>query len=392
MKRSTVNKIIDICPDFRLMKKALSAVRMKRIRGHYIPTTDVIAGESNDEDKKRIVEKYTAEHRNELRSTYEMMDHIFKHAPQYRKRVNDDKLRTDLLFCRMAYGFQPDEYLCFDLEHQSYEERRNWISDWDRYIYIHSVNDVKDAQIFNNKVRTYEMFAPYYKRAAIGIKTKKDFQAFKRFTNEYPQFVKKQVYEGMGRSVELMDLKQISALELFQDLIAKGEHIIEERIVQSNVMSELNPSSVNTVRCITINTKKGIKTPFCFLKVGRNGSFVDNGGAGGILTGIDPESGIVVTHGYDEFHREYVSHPETGILFKGFKLPQWDEMKRICREMAHKVPSVKCIGWDMAFTDQGWIIVEGNGMTQFIVPQIVFQRGIKQEVEEILQNVERIVT
>lgn len=383
--------IIDICPDLKFTKRALAAARIKRIRGHYISTADTIAGENSDAQKKRIVEKYISERKSELQSTLEMMEYIFKNAAQYSNRITDDMLRTDMLFCRIAYGFQPDEYLCFNLENQSYEERRNWISDLDRYIYIHSINDVKEAQIFNNKARTYDVFASYYKRAAVRIKNKEDFPVFEKFINEYPQFVKKQVYEGMGRSVELMDSKHVSALELFHILISKGEHILEERIIQSDVMSALNPSSVNTVRCITINTKKDIKTPFCFLKIGRNGSFVDNGGAGGILAGIDPESGIVVTYGYDEFNIEYVSHPETGIFFKGFKLPQWDEMKRICCEMAQKMPNVKCIGWDMALTAMGWIVVEGNGMTQFIVPQIVFRRGIKREVEEILQNVERII-
>ena len=40
--------------------------------------------------------------------------------------------------------------------------------------------------------------------------------------------------------------------------MVKGPRLLEERVVQNNVMGVLNPSSVNTVRCITLNTMDGI--------------------------------------------------------------------------------------------------------------------------------------
>ncbi len=59
--------------------------------------------------------------------------------------------------------------------------------------------------------------------------------------------------------------------------------------------------------------------------------------------------------------------------------------------MAEMVPGVKCIGWDMALTDNGWIVVEGNWATQLVVPQIVFNRGIKEEVENIMRRVDLLI-
>ena len=37
-----------------------------------------------------------------------------------------------------------------------------------------------------------------------------------------------------------------------------------------------------------------------FIKIGQKGSFVDNGGAGGILAQIDPKNGTIITDGKDE--------------------------------------------------------------------------------------------
>lgn len=157
-------------------------------------------------------------------------------------------------------------------------------------------------------------------------------------------------------------------------------------------MAKLNPSSVNTVRCITFCLGGNVQIPYCFLKVGRNGSFVDNGGAGGILAGIDVRSGKVNTCGYDEYNETYEIHPDTGVRFDGYQMPEWEKLKAICCKMSGMLPSVKCIGWDMAYTDDGWVVIEGNGMTQFIVPQIVYKKGIKKELLSYMDKMDLLIS
>ena len=166
----------------------------------------------------------------------------------------------------------------------------------------------------------------------------------------------------------------------------KTKYIIEECVHQSECMSGLNPSSVNTVRCITFMTSQGIKIGPCFLKVGQGDSFVDNGGKGGILIGINSQNGILDTDGYDEFLRKYKKHPNTGTEFSGYQLPEWNQMINIVKEMSMQVPNVRYIGWDMAHTDSGWVVIEGNGGGQFIGPQIVWQRGFKEDIEKLLNG------
>lgn len=54
-----------------------------------------------------------------------------------------------------------------------------------------------------------------------------------------------------------------------------------------------------------------------YLKVGRAGSVVDNGGAGGIIINIDKETGELVTDGVREDNTVYARHPDSGMPFKG---------------------------------------------------------------------------
>ena len=54
-----------------------------------------------------------------------------------------------------------------------------------------------------------------------------------------------------------------------------------------------------------------------------------------------------------------------------------------------KAPTVKYIGWDVAYSDSGWVLIEGN-MGQFIGPQTIYKIGIKKQVQEYLKDMEPI--
>lgn len=377
-------------PNIPILRKAITKQKVRKFREPILSGEQVRRGECDPEEKARIVRQCLEKYPIFAAYTKSSMRDLFARAPEYKDREDKEQLRTDILFCRYAYGFEPEEYLCFGLENKTEAQKREFVSDIDRHCYAYRMNDPFEIPVFNNKAKTYRMFRPYFHRNAVAIHKPKDLSKFQAYVREHPVFVKKAVYESMGRSVELVDVENCGRTkeQVFHELIGKGMHILEERVEQCGVMSALNASSVNTVRCITLNTKNGVQIPYCFMKVGRAGSFVDNGGAGGILVGIDRDTGVLNTDGYDERNIRYASHPDSGITFKGYQLPQWDSMLAVCKEMSAKINKVKYIGWDMAHTDQGWVVIEGNGMSQMIGPQIVWQYGIKAELEAYISSME----
>lgn len=299
---------------------------------------------------------------------------------------DNKKLICDILFWHFVYGFTVNEFFCYDFYDKSPEERYAYISDREIIMFGYEVNDIDEMQIFSDKMQTYEAYKKYYKRDAICICMKDDLSAFIEFIKQHPKFVKKEVREACGRSVELIDTTKLNIDEflLFNSLISKGKTILEEPIIQGSEMNRLNFSSVNTIRCITLVKNNEIKIPYCFAKIGREGAFIDNGAAGGILVGIDCENGVFATDGIDEFGRKYVVHPDTGMKLKGFQVPEWKDMLEICKEMAEKKSSVKFIGWDMAYSNKGWVVVEGNNLSEAIGPQSTFGRGIKSDILQYL--------
>ena len=300
-----------------------------------------------------------------------------------------DTVEEDVKFCYYAYGFSPFEYLGYGFRYLSDQKRREYISELESIIYGYRLNDIADMMVFMDKVKTYERFKKYFHRDACRVSSKKDYRAFESFTDKHPTFVAKEAVSSRGHGVQLVTADSPSSRKrIFEELLQQGDVLVEELISQSSAMAKFNKSSVNTVRCITLNTPYGVKIIHAFFKAGRAGSFVDNGGAGGIIVGIDRPTGLLATDGTDELGVRYACHPDSRVEFKGQQLPDWQSLVEVCHEMSSVMPSVKMIGWDFAHTEGGWVVVEGNGLTEVIGPQSAFAKGIKSEFEGQIRGIE----
>ena len=41
-------------------------------------------------------------------------------------------------------------------------------------------------------------------------------------------------------------------------------------------------------------------------------------------------------------------------------MPYWDELVAFAKEIAMVVPEQRIVGWDLALSVDGWVIIEGN--------------------------------
>ena len=296
----------------------------------------------------------------------------------------------DMRFWSFAYGYTPQEYISCGFRNKSFEERRTFLSEQEGQVIAWKLNEIEALRLFFDKYRTYQTFQSAYRRDAIFIHSQEDYNGFCSFIEKHPIFVKKPIRESGGHGIELTDSKMMDRQELFSKLLIENTLILEEPIIQSSALRRINASTVNTVRCQTIGTKDGVSVIWCFGKLGRAGSFVDNGAAGGILAGIDIQTGVINTDGIDEYGKVYTSHPDSGCPIKGFCYPDWQELTALCIKLSSEKPEAAWIGWDLAHTDNGWIIVEGNSMTDVIGPQATSQTGIRKEIEKVLRKAKRI--
>ncbi len=134
-----------------------------------------------------------------------------------------------------------------------------------------------------------------------------------------------------------------------------------------------------TVRILTIATPDGPKAFRAGWKIPAAGNVADNfWRAGNMLAGLDFETGRVerVTSGVGFDMKDVTHHPDTGAALIGLAVPDWEKMKATAVEGAKVLRHFGIIGWDMAATDDGPVIVEANETPDFGLVQIADRRGI----------------
>ena len=68
-----------------------------------------------------------------------------------------------------------------------------------------------------------------------------------------------------------------------------------------------------------------------------------------------------------------------GAAITGTKLPQWDEVRELAAR-AHRAFSDRVlVGWDIAITPDGPVIVEGNGSPDLDIMQRFVRHGLMTE-------------
>lgn len=388
------SRLVRLFPDWPMFQRLASKMKIKQIYKMALSEKDVFRGESSDVEKKEILKQCNRKWESTTKNINGDIDDIFRTIPFYREgNIDLDKTREDMLFKYFAYGFTPKEYFAFRLDSKKPKETRDFISGRMRMKFRCQMNDILQAHIFNDKAETYDFFKENYRREAIAIEKPEDFEEFSQFVKKHPVFVKKQVYLAQGQGVELVDMSKTGKTEreMFDSLLKCGKHILEEKIIQTLEMAAFNESSVNTVRAITFNTRHGFKVPYCMIRTGRQGAFVDNSGIGGIQAEIDFETGIVVSDAYDEYGGIYTNHPASGTAFRGYKFSEWDHLKELIFSSAAKVPQIKFIGWDLAHTKDGWVIVEGNENCYVIAVQQIRGIGMRPIFEELMADMDLIV-
>lgn len=169
-------------------------------------------------------------------------------------------------------------------------------------------------------------------------------------------------------------------------ILGKEPLIFEEVIMQSPQIMAFNPSSVNTVRFMTVlYPHNEARIIACFIKIGRAGACVDNAGKGGnVDAGVNVETGqlydAICFNGWRKSIK-ITSHPDSGEKLEGVVIENWDKIKEKVCEFQKALPFIKAAGWDIAITADGPRIIEVNDMWDR-TGQIFINRGWREEIRD----------
>lgn len=321
--------------------------------------------------------------------------------PARQKRINevisfykgdiDEQLRlqlaSDMDYLNLKFGLFLKEFFLYGLETKSRSEIEAFIPNAGRRDYLRKLNSPRAFIICRNKALSYEHLAPLYKRDLVEIKGEEDLQAAVSFIGQHSDFVFKPLDKSFGRGIKRIRSEgKTDAESIAAELIKEAPCILEETVIADETIRSLHSASLNTIRVTTYLDDYGrVTIHLPFFKIGQGGSFVDNGGSGGIFALIDADTGVIISNGKDENNTVYERHPDTGVTLKGFRIPEWDSLKNFAEEAARMFPEARYAGWDMALSaDSGWLVVEVNCRTQFYGQQMCDEVGKKSDFEKLI--------
>lgn len=279
-----------------------------------------------------------------------------------------------------------DEYFMYGYEHLNAKGRQEFVTDKIRWDYYDRMNSRDNLEIFNDKRKAYELFKDFYKRELIEISDDADLDIFARFYENHDKMVVKPIAGSGGKGIFVLKKSEYASVnEAFAAVRQAGSAVVEQLIVQAPEMAVLNPGTVNTVRAPMLRTRDGVVIFHPFVRCGCGNTVVDNAAAGGIFAEVDPETGIVITKGVNEHGGSYIKHPVSGVIIPGFEIPRWNELIELVNKLSMVITTNNYVGWDLALTESGWVMVEGNPRGQFVF-QIATQKGAKQELEHYISK------
>ena len=304
--------------------------------------------------------------------------------PQYKQHI-----KKQMREAMINYRWDFDEYFIFHYDEYDDAKRRSFVPEFDKNVFCDIVNDKTQADVFLDKWTTYEHFKDFFGRDVFNIRHLNDLQSheFEQFIAKHPSFIMKPVYGTRGAGIQVINTGSIhEAREVLSYLYAKGikAMILEELIVQDDKLAALHRESAKTLRVTTIRYDDHVDVIFAYLRMGKGASVIDNASAGGVFGVINIETGKIYA-ACDRLGGTFEKHPDSGINLIGFEIPRWNEVKEFVKRAAQVLPKVRYVGWDVAVTQTGCVLIEGNdkGRWSFQIPK---QEGFRDEMNAILKR------
>lgn len=318
----------------------------------------------------------------------------------------------DYLSLYWKKGLTWKEYLDFDLHNQDESFRDGFLGRNEERFYLDYLNPVKYYSLARNKylshkvlsetgIRKAELYGCYYPEAYYenSQESSGDLQGVLKLLKQknVQSFVMKGLESSYGNNVSVvtqLDYGQCDAvLHRFDGSTVRLSEVLggkpllfEEYVRQTNQFSALNPTSVNTVRFMTaLYPDHSVRVFATFIKIGREGKCVDNAGSGGnVDVNVDVETGVTQYAIQFNGYRGIVDidcHPDTKAPLNGIVIENWQLIKQDVVRFQQAFPFCKVIGWDIAITDKGPVVIELNEFWDR-TGQLFIRRGWREEVRD----------
>ena len=303
------------------------------------------------------------------------------------KTVNKKPLTMflDTCLCTIVTGSGMQDYLNYKFYNKTWKERKEYATIGYQAKFYKTTASIEYAPFFSNKINFHKNFKKYVKRECVSYED--GFDKFEKFIKDRDAIVVKPISGLGGGGVRKVETKTIKNIKKFYEELRENNEFIEELVIQNKDWDKLNPGSINTLRVYTYALNGKSRILYACARIGSSNKIVDNFHSGGVGVLVDTEKGCLTGPTINKANEVSDVTPRTKVKVEGYKIPMWDEVKKMVCEAALVNDKVNIVGWDVALSDKGPLLIEGNRGPGWDLPQVLLGRGTRKELEEIKKEV-----
>lgn len=310
----------------------------------------------------------------------------FRQYAQAKTGKTGIRLWLESMLAVFRYNISLEEYYLFRFYEISEEEKEQYAGTGYMYEYQLKMNPGESRAILADKEQFLHLYKTHVHHDFVSLgELEKDANLVLPLLSKPSGKVVLKSSDGQcGRGIEVRASKDFTPETLIQRLRATGNDLVEDYVVQHEDLMELSPAGLNTVRVITqLDQEDNVHLLGARLRITIN-SAVDNLAAGNIAAPIDIATGKVIGPGvYSDITKEdEAAHPITKVKIIGFQVPFWAETIAMCKAAALLDTRNRSIGWDVAITEKGPELIEGNHDWC----KLLWQLPVKQGLKPVLEN------
>lgn len=270
-------------------------------------------------------------------------------------------LFSDMVKCGLKYGAGYKDYKLCEFYNLNGAQRATYVTRGINNSIVSKMNPRENYHIIEDKTEFNTRFADFLGRKWLNLESCTQ-EEFAEFIKDLEVVIAKPAAATCGKGVEKLKKSDFgSAAEMYSHLKDNGCGLVEECLLQHEDINKIYPRSVNTLRVVTVRGRDGkCHIVYAFIRIGNGGRFVDNINSGGMAAPINLDTGVIEYAAFDKDSIYYEKHPETGCPIAGYQLPFWKESAQLCIKAAESLPELGYVGWDVAVTPDGPVLIEGN--------------------------------
>ena len=148
-------------------------------------------------------------------------------------------------------------------------------------------------------------------------------------------------------------------LATLKQLSQTRDYLVQPRLCNHPVIADLSPGALATVRIVTGRTTAGvIEVIAATFKMAWHANIINTHG---LNSAIDLATGVLArAYSYHPLNAGVDQHPVTGASITGRCLPDWAGAVALARRAHSHFSGYVFLGWDVALTPTGPLLLEGN--------------------------------